>query len=353
MPPHSAVFAIPGDMHQKTGGYIYEKSLLQALRDAGRDVDHIQLPGTFPDPAPPEMAATVATLAALPADRPLILDGLVYGAIDTAGLATVKAPVVAMIHHPLGLETGLPPARARALLAREAANLALAAHVVVPSPHTKRILVGDFGLPPDRITIALPGFAPPDPTRAPLSPPLILSVGLLAARKGHDVLINALARLQDLPWQAQIVGSVHDADVAQALAAQITRLSLQDRLTLRGRIADDALTALYRQATVFALATRYEGYGIVFGEALLHGLPIVSCASGAVPETVPAGAGLLVPVDDAAALAAALRRVLTDAALRAGMAQVATLAGQSLPAWADTAAIMGGVLDRLAANSRR
>jgi glycosyltransferase involved in cell wall biosynthesis len=348
MPPHPAAFAIPGDMHQKTGGYIYEKSLLLALRAAGRDVAHIQLPATFPDPGAADMAQTVATLAALPADQPLILDGLVYGAIDTAGLATVCAPLIAMIHHPLGLETGLPAARANALLAREAANLALAAHVVVPSPHTKRILVADFGVNADRISIALPGFAPADPVRAPTTPPLILSVGLLAARKGHDVLIAALAAVADLPWQAQIVGSVHDAGVARDLSAQIMRLSLQDRITLRGRISDDALTGLYQQASLFALATRYEGYGIVFGEALLHGLPIVTCAAGAVPETVPQGAGILVPVDDATALATAMRRVLTDEGLRAAMAQASTLAGQALPRWADTAAIMGTVIDRLA-----
>lgn len=346
--PKAAAFAIPGDMHQKTGGYIYEKSLLYALRDAGRAVTHVELPGSFPDPSSAEMAASVATLAALPPDQPLILDGLVYGAIDTAGLATVASPLVAMIHHPLGLETGLPPARARALLQREAQNLALAAHVVVPSPHTKRILAADFGVAADRISIALPGFAPADPLRMALTPPLILSVGLIAARKGHDVLIDALAVLRDLPWRAQIVGGIHDAQVARSLEAQVDQLGLGARVRLRGKIEEAELVTLYRQATVFALATRYEGYGIVFGEALLHGLPIVTCATGAVPETVPPDTGLLVPVDDPAAFAAALHRVLTDAPLRQAMADGSTAAGKLLPAWADTAAVMGMVLDRLA-----
>ncbi len=345
MPPRPAAFAIPGDIDQKTGGYIYEKQLLLALRAQGRPVAHVRLPANFPRPTRAEMAETLAALAALPAEEPLILDGLVYGGIDTAGLATVQAPLVAMIHHPVGLETGLPEPVARELLRREAANLALAAHVVVPSPHTKRILVGEFGVEETRISIALPGFSPPDPVRAPADPPLILSVGLIAARKGHDVLIAALDGIRDLPWQAEIIGAAHDPAVLASLQAQVSALGLGTRLAFRGRISDEALTESYRRATLFALATRYEGYGIVFGEALGHGLPIVTCATGAVPETVPPAAGLLVPVDDVASFAAALRALLTDPDRRVAMAAAAAAAGEALPRWSDTAEVVGRVLD--------
>lgn len=347
MTPGPAAFAIPGDIDQKTGGYIYEKSLLLALRAAGRRVEHVELPGSFPEAPPADMARAVAILAALPADQPLILDGLVYGSVDTAGLARVAAPLVAMIHHPLGMETGLAPARAAELLRREARNLGLAAHVVVPSPHTARILGADFGVPSDRISIALPGFAAPDPVRLPVDPPLILAVGLIAARKGHDVLIRALSRITDLPWQAQIIGGSHDAVVAQVLRAQVNDAALTHRIAFRGRMETAALDATYRQATIFALATRYEGYGMVFGEALLHGLPIVTCAAGAVPETVPQGAGLLVPVDDDAAFADALRHLLTDTGARNAMSAASEAAGHRLPRWSDTASVMAQVLDSL------
>ena len=342
-----AAFAIPGDIDQKTGGYIYEKSLLLALRAAGRPVAHVELPASFPDPTPADTARAIAQLAALPPDQPVILDGLVYGSIDTRGLASLKAPLVAMIHHPLGMETGLSPARATELLHREAANLTLAAHVVVPSPHTARILAANFGVPPARITIAPPGFAAPDPLRTPVTPPLILSVGLIAVRKGHDVLIRALSRIADLEWQAQIVGGTHDPVYAAALKSRIEAATLTPRITMRGRMATEDLATLYQQATLFALATRYEGYGMVFGEALLHGLPIVTCSAGAVPETVPPGAGTLVTVDDDRAFAAALRHLLTDPAARTAMASTSTTAGHALPRWSATAAIMGGVLDRL------
>lgn len=341
----AAAFAIPGDIETKTGGYIYERMLLLALRAQGRAVDHLILPASFPDPSPDEMAQAVAQMAAVPPDRPLIIDGLVFGAVETAGLATVAAPIVAMIHHPLALETGLSPARAALLRQREAANLALAAQVVVPSPHTAAILQAEYGVAPGRIRVALPGFAAPDPLRLPSQPPLILSVGILAPRKGHDILLRALALLADMDWQAVIVGAPHFPDTAHELQALCTALGLDGRVRFTGLIDGAEVRDHYRRATIFALATRYEGYGIVLGEALLHGLPIVSCAVGAVPQTVPAGAGLLVPPDDPARFADALRRLLADPALRARMAAVSERAGHALPGWDDTARIMGAALD--------
>jgi glycosyltransferase involved in cell wall biosynthesis len=343
-----AVFAIPGDIETKTGGYIYERSLLLALRAVGRDVAHLVLPASFPDPSPAEMAGAVAAMAEVPADVPLIIDGLVFGAVDTVGLARVRAPSVAMVHHPLALETGLSRARAAELATREADNLALAAHVVVPSPHTAAILMAQYGVARDRLSIALPGFGIPDPVRIPSDPPLILSVGILAPRKGHDILLAALARITDLDWQAVIVGAPHFPETAVALKAQCAALGLEPRVRFTGLIAEDALADRYRRATLFALATRYEGYGIVFGEAQLHGLPIVTCSTGAVPDTVPAAAGLLVPPEDAGAFADALRQILTDVDIRRRMAEASTNAGLSLPRWADTAAVMGAALDRLA-----
>ncbi|MEM9780634.1 MAG: glycosyltransferase family 1 protein, partial [Pseudomonadota bacterium] len=111
-----AAFAIPGDITTVTGGYIYERRLLEELRVLGHDVDHIQLGASFPDPTPQNMTHAVEALSAIDPKRALILDGLVYGAIETAGLAQVRAPIVAMIHHPLARETGLSAQRRDHLL---------------------------------------------------------------------------------------------------------------------------------------------------------------------------------------------------------------------------------------------
>jgi len=306
-----AVFAIPGDKDRRTGGFIYEATVLRELNTQGYATQHMVLPDSFPNPTPADMAATLDMLRAVPSTRPIILDGLVFGSLDPEGLAAVQAPVVAMVHHPLGLETGLEPMRAKALLHNEAAALKYAAHVIVPSPHTAQILMRDFGADAMKLTIAEPGFNRPTFTNAPIDPPLILSVGLLAPRKGHDILLDALAQIPDLPWKAEIVGKAHDLNTHAMLKQQCAQLGLSDRVTFLGELSESQLDGRFRAASIFALATRYEGYGMVLSEAMLYGLPVVSCAVGAVPDTV-GGAGVLVPAEDAQAFATGLRKAFYD-----------------------------------------
>ena len=250
-----------------------------------------------------------------------------------------------MVHHPLALETGLDPVRSDHLFRTERDNLQLSRHVLVPSPHTRDILIRDYGVEASQISIARPGIDQPTLPPVPVTPPLILSVGILHPRKGHDILIDSLTRIADLDWQAVIVGSAWDHDHASELHAMAKASGLGNRLRLPGKVSADVLQRLFAQASIFALATRYEGYGIVFDEALSHGLPIVSCATGAVPETVPAEARLLVPPDDTTSFAAALRDLLEHPEKRARLASASAALATALPGWANTAQAAGTVLD--------
>ncbi|WP_244512471.1 glycosyltransferase family 4 protein [Roseovarius nanhaiticus] len=345
-----AAFAIPGDLTSPTGGYHYDRRLLEALRAIGHRTEHIALPGGFPFPSGAEMAEAAAQLAAVPQDSALMIDGLALGAMDTGALDALRAPLVALVHHPLAHESGLPAPEAQRLRALERANLERAAHILVPSPHIKEVLVANYAVPAARVTVIRPGR--PDAVRVPArakakdGPPLILSVGILHPRKGHDVLIAALAQIADLPWRAVIVGAPWEPGHDAALARQIEAAGLGARITLAGRVPRSELDALYASAHIFALATRYEGYGIVFDEALIHGLPIAATTAGAVPGTVPPGAGRLVPPEDAHAFAGALRSMLSDVRAYADMAAEAARVGAALPGWDDAARAVGRILTR-------
>ncbi|MEL6452361.1 MAG: glycosyltransferase family 4 protein [Pseudomonadota bacterium] len=340
-----AVFAIPGDKDRRTGGFIYEARVLAELNAMGCTTAHVQLPDGFPDPTAADMDAAFAALNAVPDNQPIILDGLVFGAIDPDRLGQVRAPVIAMVHHPLGLETGLTATRSAFLRRNEAAALRHVAHVIVPSPETARGLCRDFGADARHITVAPPGFDRPTVNCRPADPPLILSVGLLAPRKGHDVLLAALGHLKDLSWRAEIVGKAHDAGYGAALRQQADTLGIAARVTFAGEVAQDALEARFNAATVFALATRYEGYGMVLSEAMLYGLPVVSCRVGAVPDTV-GNAAVLVPPDDPNAFADALRRLIEEPHVAQTQSRLSKAHAATLPRWDDTAKIFADVIAR-------
>lgn len=348
----TVAFAYPGNLATLTGGYGYDRRLVAGLRDAGHDVALVHLAGAFPEPTGADIAGALARLAAVPAEAVLIVDGLAYGTLPSAGLAAVRAPLVALVHHPLALETGVDAARAPAIAATERAALARAAAVVVTSPATRDTLVADYAVPAAAITVALPGLDPAwRQQRTPSEPPLIVSVGSVIPRKGFDVLAAALAAIADLDWRAVIVGGLDRApDTTARLRAQIAPLG--ERIVLAGEASEPEIRALYAGATLFALATRYEGFGMVFAEAMAAGLPVVATRGGAVPGVVPASAGILAPVDDVAEVATALRHILTDPELAAALSQGARNAASAFGSWDETAAAVSAALARAGTAAR-
>ena len=162
----------------------------------------------------------------------------------------------------------------------------------------------------------------------------LLAVGTVTPRKGHLLLIEALADLREFDWRLTCIGSLErDRATAEALRRAIAAKKLGDRVALVGECPPELLTAAYRDADIFVLPSYQEGYGMAYAEALAHGLPIIATTAGAIPDTVPATASLLVPPGDAVALRNALRRMFTDANLRARLAAGAALAAAALPDW--------------------
>jgi glycosyltransferase involved in cell wall biosynthesis len=339
-------FAIPGDLALPTGGYAYDRRLLAEWREMGVAARHLQLPGSFPHPDDADLAETGRAILAQPYDSVLLIDGLAYGAFPESIAAGLAGRVVALVHHPLGLETGLSPEQAAEFVRRESAALRHAAAIVVTSEATKRLLIADFAVPEERITVAEPGAdpAPRAASSAAGEPMQLLAVGSLVPRKGYEVLIAALAGLAERPWRLTIIGAADRSPAtAAALAAQIAEAGLSQRVRLAGAVDQPTLEAAYAGADLFVMPSLFEGYGMVLTEALARGLAILCTTGGAAAQTAPDEAALKVPPGDVAALRAGLARLIDDPDERRQRADAAWHVARALPRWRQTATIVAGV----------
>jgi glycosyltransferase involved in cell wall biosynthesis len=333
-----ATFAVPGDLHTPTGGYIYDRRVIELLPEFGWRIRHVELPADYPNPDQKSLEETARALDATPSDALLIIDGLAFGAMPAELIDRFDRRIVALVHHPLAFETGIDRTRAEYLARTERAALARTVHVIVTSVATADLLVKHFGVPARRITVAEPGTEPAPRARGGGGPRRLLSVGSVTTRKGYDVLVSALAQMADLSWESRIVGSLDRDDAAVGnLREMILRAKLDHRVALLGSLDENSLADEYDRAHLFVLPSHFEGYGMAFAEAIARGLPIVGCAGGAVTSTVPSDAGVLVSPGDAKALAAALRRLLSDPAELSRHAEAAWRHARKLPRWRDTA----------------
>ena len=340
-------FAIPGDIETRTGGTIYDKRVMAELRAAGWTVEHLEWPSSFPFPSPADEATVAASLAACPDGALVLIDGLAFGVLsDLAAAEAERLRLVALVHHPLALESGLSPADAERLAASERQALSHVRAIVVTSEMTAATLERDYGVDRASITVAMPGIDRPASVKAHHgdAAPNLLAVATVTPRKAYDVLIDALAQIADLEWHCTIAGSLDRApDTTAAIRRQIEDNGLTGRIDLIGEVTDPA--PLYADADIFVHPSRYEGYGIVLAEALAHGVPVVATLAGAIPDVVPDDAGLLVPVDDPAAFADALRLLIGNPVIRRRFADGAAVAAMCFATWPDTAARIASALD--------
>ena len=341
-------FVIPGELKTLTGGYAYDRELMTALRHAGIIVHHVTLSGQFPTPDESALADAGAQLAAIPDQALVLIDGLAYGVMDTlAAREHHRLRIIALCHHPLALETGLTDGVKAALLQSERTALTLACAVVVTSSATASLLTERFDVSADKITVALPGTGRPAFAPCRGQPPCLLTVATLTRRKAHDVLISALSRVEALPWRARFVGGDQfDPAWSAQLRTQVADLGLGERIQFAGSVDD--LNTEYAAADVFVLPSRFEGYGMVFAEALSYGLPVIAAHAGAVPDVVPDSAGILVAPDDADKLAAALHAILSTPSHFAALRRGAQAAAAQLPQWQNTANQLIAVLQTVA-----
>ncbi|MDE2515900.1 MAG: glycosyltransferase family 4 protein [Rhodospirillales bacterium] len=321
------------------GGQAYDRALVDALRARGETITVHSLA----DPrGPAGREAAAALLASLPSTARLVIDGLALPAFAGQEAMLASRRAIGLIHHPHALESGLSEQARAALRAVELTLLPRLARVIATSPRVAERLCADGMLAAAHVAVVTPGRAAVARSAGRngdgASPCAILSVGALIERKDHATLLRALARLFDLDWHLRIVGSAaRDPAHAAMLQALAQTLGIAARVTFAGALSDAALEEAWARTDLFALASRWEGYGMATAEALARGIPVAVTGGGpegsAGGDLVDVETGIVVAPGDHEGMSKALRRLIFSATLRQEMGDAAWQKSRLHPDW--------------------
>lgn len=345
-------WVVYGALEQTTGGYIYDRLVIERLRAWGDAVEVVSL-----DPAP--RSHTLAGLAlarriARLAPDVVVGDELCFRELGPAYAALPRrVPRVLLVHHLSAWE--LPPGPRRAALAvRERAAIRLSGAHLATSATTAARLFREHG-------VAWVDVAPPGADRLPLRPrarrdggPLrITFVGSFIPRKGLLPLLSAFERVGRAGAELVLIGDAgrdpgHAAEVRRAIAASAL---LREHVTTPGLLDDAALADALAEADALILPSSLEGYGMVLTEAIRAGVPVLASRAGAIGEVVREGEEALL-WDGQEGLERTLARFIEDPALRANMRRAAEARAGALPTWDSTAEVVRAALERGIAAAR-
>ncbi|HEV7146757.1 MAG TPA: glycosyltransferase family 4 protein [Pedococcus sp.] len=367
-------FVVPhglDDPRRPSGGNAYDQRLARDLARTGWRVH----PRPVAVGSSAQTSSCVAqTLAAVPRDSTVLVDGLVGSAADSAIVPHAqRLRLVALVHLPLGAERDglwsgdhVPGEREQQTRLAEASVLHVCRAVIATSEWTVGWLADHYGLSGTGIWLARPGADPAPAVSGSASGSRLLCVGAVTPVKGQDLLVAALAHLHDLQdlqdlqdlhdldWCCSIVGPVdRDPDFVARLREQVRQGGLGERVRLLGPMGRGQLQATYAASDLLVLTSRVESYGMVVTEALAHGLPVVATDVGGIPEAfagpgslVP---GTLVPAGDSPSLATALRRWLTEPRTRDAWREAAAQRRPTVSDWTTTVEQVAEVLVRVSA----
>jgi len=336
------------DPTRPSGGNTYDRRVCRGLAALGWAVHEHAVPGTWPRAGSAGHAALEGAVRRIPDGAVVVLDGLIASAAPEALVPQAcRLRQVVLVHMPLGHP---PDEAAGAVRAREREVLAAAAAVVTTSAWTKRRLGELYALPADRMHVAEPGVDAAALAPGSAAGDALLCVAAVTPSKGHDVLLEGLARARDLSWRCACVGClVRDPAFADGVRRRAQNSGLGDRVRFAGPRTGPWLDRAYATADLLVLASHAETYGMVVTEALARGLPVLATEVGGVTEALGHGddgtrPGLLVPPGDPAALGAALRTWLGDAEQRGRLRRAARERRASLRGWPATTSVLAGVL---------
>lgn len=334
--------AIYGSLDTLSGGYLYDRKLVEYLRGQGDMVEVISLPwrnytahltDNFRFRLPPSLDL-------------LIQDELNHPSLLAANARPHPYPVISLVHH-LRCSEQRPGWQNWFYRLIEKCYLNSVDGFIFNSVTTKRTvnrLLGNskpdiVAYPPtDRFGEALPEVEVIARARAP-GPLRVLFLGNVIPRKGLHTLIEAVSG-QRSAINLDVVGSLTtDPKYAQTMQVKSEVSNLKSQVSFHGPLDNAALATKLRAAHVLVVPSSYEGFGIVYLEGMAFGLPAIGTTAGAAVEIISDGeTGYLIPPGDATTLSERLSALAINRELLARLSLNALEHYRQQPAWEETAA---------------
>lgn len=337
---------IYGDLNTLSGGYLYDRKLVEFLRGQGDQIEVISLPwrsygrhlldnldqGLYQR----LLAARVDVLLQDELNHPSLF------AINYRLRERVDFPIISIVHH-LRCAEQHPTWLLRLYSRVEKIYLQSVDGYVFNSQTTRRMVEQVCACSKADVVAtpggdALSGEAVHRTAYSRDGLVQILFVGNWIERKGLHRVIAALSKLQAYEWQFTIAGRIGvDKRYARRVLRQIEQSRLGARVKVLGAVSDDQLQYLWRSSHVLVVPSQYEGFGIVYLEAMRFGVVPVGGALGAAGEIIQDGEnGLLVPPEDQDALLRGLERLIRDQQYRQQLSAAALARYCQFPSWKES-----------------
>ena len=336
---------IIGDINRLTGGYLYDRKLVEYLKDNGIKVDVIGI-REVPCPYILHLFSNLSLILRFGRSRSydfVLEDEMAHPAlfIFNLWLRHLRKTKIVVIVHLLWWKVakGWKVSFVKYI---EKVMLKSSDLIIVNSKHTKEEIKG-MGIPDELIKVVYPGFD------LPLSSVKrkesyhkgdsikLLSVANCSPLKGLDTLIEAIQRLDNPKIKLDVVGDDNfEPGYCKRIKEKVLAGELEGKVIFHGLVDPKNLSGFYSEADIFVLPPFYESLGIVFAEAMSFGLPIIATNVGGIPELVEEDEnGLLVPPGDVGALAEAIDKLASDARLRERFGRNSYEKSKKLNTWAD------------------
>lgn len=278
------IFFYPGNINQKTGGYIYENNILKFSKKNKFPIKFIELSSNYPNPHILDIKNLNKIISNIKSDDILIFDGLVLEGLHKSINIFDNFKVIALIHHPLYLE--YRGKKSEDFFKRATKIYKKINYFIVTSYNTKKLLSETFKIKSSKISIVEPGIEKFKKYKKIQNKKIkLLTCGSIIERKKYDYLINEIKNIDNI--QLNIVGDVtRESRYTNKIKRLISNNNLKNRVILHGKISQIKLEKLYSNCDFYISTSEYEGFGMSLANAALSKLPIISYKTSTIQKTI-------------------------------------------------------------------